>query len=328
MYCRPGMVLTHLEVAEMSNNLECESRRKDPVGLVAEIARAAEMGNDLEACARVSLLDREFLEQRKKEIRSQAPNRRESRGRKVDEKSDRKDNPALRWSIYRRDGYVCRYCGERVVDEEVMRMLGILYPQELPYDYHWKNDACHPFTPNYVASWEHVKAVALGGTNNPDNLVCTCAAHNYALGDSPENRKRDLFDGKPAERWDGLCSLLIPLARRASKKTNSEKPVDTLLKRRRYADWEEIVPERIVGVKPEKPSGNTYYSRHLIRDVQGSDSSLELTLLPVRRDKKSKTWRPGQRSFIHRVDKSMLPWCMPLIYPFIRVDESLPGGWK
>src|SRR5262249_35183563 len=59
-------------------------------------------------------------------------------------------SPSLRFEVFRRDGSTCQYCGRRA--------------------------------PHVVLHVDHVKAVAIGGTNDPDNLIAACSVCNIGKG--------------------------------------------------------------------------------------------------------------------------------------------------
>lgn len=84
----------------------------------------------------------------------------------IDEPAKRENIPKpLRWKIYARDGFACRYCG--------------LKP------------------PDAVLQIDHVKAVVRGGTNDEENLVTACQDCNYSKGPKeippPVKRSQETF---------------------------------------------------------------------------------------------------------------------------------------
>jgi hypothetical protein len=66
-------------------------------------------------------------------------------------------------TVYARDHYQCRYCGERVILTAVMRLVSRLYPSEFPYHKNWKADSTHPAFISRSATLDHVRPIARGG---------------------------------------------------------------------------------------------------------------------------------------------------------------------
>jgi hypothetical protein len=64
--------------------------------------------------------------------------------------------PKIRWQVFARDGYQCRYCGAR--------------------------------PPAVALVVDHVLAVARGGTDDPDNLIAACEGCNQGKGTAPAPR--------------------------------------------------------------------------------------------------------------------------------------------
>jgi 5-methylcytosine-specific restriction endonuclease McrA len=115
-------------------------------------------------------------------------------------------------SIFDRDRYVCRYCGRRTIDLDVLKALSRAFPDVLPYHPHWKFDASHMLYWTHSASVEHAVPVSRGGTSEPGNLITTCYECNASKGAflAEELGWRQL---PPAEAdWDGLISYLPRLS--------------------------------------------------------------------------------------------------------------------
>jgi len=112
--------------------------------------------------------------------------------------------------VYERDGYRCRYCGIRLVENEVLsqfahRLDGPEFrkgPTNLD-----KHGIIHAFTP--VA--DHVVPWSQGGKTNPSNLVTSCGPCNYGKsGYTIDQIGLDDPLSRPPTTggWDGLRSLL------------------------------------------------------------------------------------------------------------------------
>jgi len=82
--------------------------------------------------------------------------------------------------IFLRDGFVDRYSGRRLVNPGVLRLLSLLFPDEMPFHPSWKLSATH------IAFWElfptldHRLPVTRDGAAGEANLVCTSILANQA----------------------------------------------------------------------------------------------------------------------------------------------------
>lgn len=73
--------------------------------------------------------------------------------------------PGLKFDIWRRDGFRCRYCGKTALEESV------------------------------ILEVDHVVPVAAGGTDEPANLVTACRDCNRGKGDSAASVEPWIFEG-------------------------------------------------------------------------------------------------------------------------------------
>lgn len=122
------------------------------------------------------------------------------------------------WRVFRRDRFLCRYCGKRTLFVPVLRVLSALFPEELPYHPHWKWEVTHPVYWTYSASIDHVVPVCRGGGSGIANLVTACymcnsIKQNWLL---EELRWELLQEPPPAESWDGLSGSYLQLHRLAA----------------------------------------------------------------------------------------------------------------
>lgn len=117
-------------------------------------------------------------------------------------------------TVYARDRYTCRWCGLRVVDERILKIVSQILPA-FGYDRTAPNR--HGFVKAFKPVADHVQPATRGGHNEVSNLVTCCSVCNYGrmerthaeLGlEDPRNRQ-------PADsEWNGLVSYLNPLQAR------------------------------------------------------------------------------------------------------------------
>jgi len=115
-------------------------------------------------------------------------------------------------SIFRRDGYRCRYCGCRVVHKEARSVLTSHFPEAAPWPGGKGGDKLKHgafYAINSVI--DHVVPRSQGGDNSPENLVTACWPCNFHKEDYSLD---DLGLSDPRLRppvvddWDGLERLV------------------------------------------------------------------------------------------------------------------------
>jgi hypothetical protein len=82
--------------------------------------------------------------------------------------------------IFKRDGFLDRYTGTRLVYPPVLRLLSLILPKEFPYHPNWKTADTHPAFWELQATINHKDPVTLGGGNDDDNLITTSMVRNSA----------------------------------------------------------------------------------------------------------------------------------------------------
>jgi 5-methylcytosine-specific restriction endonuclease McrA len=157
----------------------------------------------------------------------------ETRGLKRQREKLRKE---LQVSIFRRDGWLCRWCKRPVIFNPVMKYLEIEvrragHAEPLAY-YHknWTRGGA-PLLDELGAVVDHVEAFASGGQCNEQNLVTACCKCNgrkssARLDEWNQREKRKPIKGKYGEpqHWDGLSTVFIVLAESSpSHLTKDEK---------------------------------------------------------------------------------------------------------
>ena len=112
-----------------------------------------------------------------------------------------------------RDGFIDRYTGKRLVNPGMLKVFTNYFPQEFPYDPHWK------MTKNHMAYWDliptidHIFPIAQGGADHPSNWATTSMKNNSIKSNySLEEIDWKLFPSGKLSDWDGLTKLFIKLA--------------------------------------------------------------------------------------------------------------------
>ena len=114
--------------------------------------------------------------------------------------------------MFLRDGFVDRYTGEQLIFPGTLRLVSHLLPTEIPYHPNWKRTESHSLFWDLQATLDHVCPVALGGSDELDNLVSTSMNTNQAKGHRTLKELR--WRLQPAGElldWDGLLVWFMKL---------------------------------------------------------------------------------------------------------------------
>jgi hypothetical protein len=111
--------------------------------------------------------------------------------------------------IFRRDGFICRYCGCRTIPTPIMQLVAGIYPDVFPYHPNWKGGATHPAIPTRSAVVDHVVPGAHGGDWAEEaNMATVCWPCNVRKSDlTLEQLGWTLRPVEADSGWDGLTSL-------------------------------------------------------------------------------------------------------------------------
>jgi hypothetical protein len=121
--------------------------------------------------------------------------------------------------IFRRDRFICGYCGGRTILTSVMELVASLYPDIFPYHPNWKGGLTHPAFIARSAVIDHRVPGSLGGAwLDDDNLVTTCWPCNAIKADMTLDQLGwELHAVAAGESWDGLTRYYLALWERAGR---------------------------------------------------------------------------------------------------------------
>jgi len=137
-----------------------------------------------------------------------APKFRKDAARQVKVK-ERMPSPFMQSQLHKRDGYRCRYCGAPVIRKVIREFFRRRYPELNLWGR--RNLEQHAAFQALWAQYDHVVPHSVGGANDMDNLVVTCAPCNFAKMDFTleEAALEDPRRRAPAhDCWDGLERVL------------------------------------------------------------------------------------------------------------------------
>ena len=141
----------------------------------------------------------------------------------------------LQVEVFRRDGWLCHWCGRPVIFAPAMRYLehyvqssGFTGPMAYHHAHWTRRDA--PLLDYMGAVIDHLEAHSKGGADRQANLVTACCKCNALKSDKKqqafeEKQKRHIVKGKYGEpqHWDGLSTLFLILVERAPEKATASE---------------------------------------------------------------------------------------------------------
>jgi hypothetical protein len=112
--------------------------------------------------------------------------------------------------IFRRDGFIDRYSGARLVYPGTLRLLSRLLPEELPRHPSWKVSECHMMYWELFPTIDHVVPVARGGVDDESNCVTTSMLRNQAKSNwTLAELGWTLHEHRPRADWDGQLAWFL-----------------------------------------------------------------------------------------------------------------------
>ena len=114
-----------------------------------------------------------------------------------------------------RDGFIDRYTGKRLVNPGVLKIITHYFPEEFPYDTHWKMTKTHMAYWELIPTIDHIFPIAQGGVDAPSNWSTTSMKNNSVKSNySLEELNWELHPRGNLNDWDGLTKFLIDLVSR------------------------------------------------------------------------------------------------------------------
>ncbi len=137
--------------------------------------------------------------------------------------------------VFRRDGWLCRWCHRPVAFAPALRVLELLAREQghegaLAYhDPRWRRDRA-PLLDHLGAVIDHVQAFSRGGAHDETNFVtacnkCNARKNNIVVEEFERAVPQKAVKGKygEPESWDGFSTLFVLLSRTRSDLSSSEK---------------------------------------------------------------------------------------------------------
>ncbi|MBQ7898219.1 MAG: HNH endonuclease [Clostridia bacterium] len=111
-----------------------------------------------------------------------------------------------------KDGFVDRYTGERLLNPGILKVISSYFPNEFPFQSHWKMSETHIAYWDLIPTIDHIYPIAKGGYDNKDNWVTTSMKNNSIKSNYTIDEIRwTLYPPGNISNWDGLTALLIKI---------------------------------------------------------------------------------------------------------------------
>ena len=77
-----------------------------------------------------------------------------------------------------RDGFIDRYTGKKLVNPGILKVITYYFPEEFPYDPHWKMTRTHIAYWDLIPTIDHIFPIAQGGVDTPSTWATTSMKNN------------------------------------------------------------------------------------------------------------------------------------------------------
>ena len=107
--------------------------------------------------------------------------------------------------IYRRDGFIDRYSGRRLLFPPVLRIFSIELGDVFPFQQNWKLSECHITYWALMRTHDHKEPIARGGKDQPENIYTTSQMMN-SMKSNFTIEELGLHEFPPGDlgEWDGM----------------------------------------------------------------------------------------------------------------------------
>lgn len=128
------------------------------------------------------------------------------------EKASRSYTEKQKMEQFVRDGFIDRYSGKQLLNPGILRVISYYFPDEFPYQEHWKMESCHRAYWELVPTIDHIVPIAVGGKDEVDNWATTSMLNNSIKSNfTLEQLRWELHSPGAYEKWDGLTDLFLQL---------------------------------------------------------------------------------------------------------------------
>lgn len=110
------------------------------------------------------------------------------------------------------DGFIDRYTGEKLLNPGMLKVLSNYFPDEFPYQPHWKMTDTHIAYWELVPTLDHIYPIAKGGHDDESNWVTTSMKNNSMKSNyTIDEIHWTLYPKGDISDWDGLTKVFLEL---------------------------------------------------------------------------------------------------------------------
>lgn len=114
-----------------------------------------------------------------------------------------------------KDGFIDRYTGKKLLNPGMLKVISYYFPEEFPYQAHWKMTETHSAYWDLVPTIDHIYPIAQGGHDDEQNWVTTSMKNNSIKSNyTIEEIHWTLYPQGKFSDWDGLTSLFLEIVDR------------------------------------------------------------------------------------------------------------------
>lgn len=113
---------------------------------------------------------------------------------------------------FMKDGFIDRYTGNRLLNPGILKVISYYFPDEFPYQSHWKMTETHSAYWELVPTIDHIYPIAKGGIDDEKNWVTTSMKNNSIKSNyTIDEIHWKLYPKGDISAWDGLTGLFFEL---------------------------------------------------------------------------------------------------------------------
>ena len=125
-------------------------------------------------------------------------------------KAERNYTESEKTKVFRDDGFIDRYSGEKLVYPPALRILSYLMPKEFPFHKNWKMSECHIAYWKLVPTIDHKIPVSRDGKDEYKNWITTSQLGNSAKSNwTLKELGWKLKDAGDLKNWDGMMGWFM-----------------------------------------------------------------------------------------------------------------------
>ena len=121
----------------------------------------------------------------------------------------------IRWLRNQLSVRSIHYTGNKLLNPGILKVISYYFPDEFPYQSHWKMTETHSAYWELVPTIDHIYPIAKGGIDDEKNWVTTSMKNNSIKSNyTIDEIHWKLYPKGNISEWDGLTGLFLELVNR------------------------------------------------------------------------------------------------------------------